>query len=182
MQDIIKNVNTDDYETFTRDDLMLIMIKAKEIVSWKTEENWKEIYNTLSRFAITAKAGNVDHDKYIYTLGTLFPLIKLIEAYYRDNAALYTKDETEEELQIREAKGMLTDMICKIQTMHQDNWDFETEDKRTLFVAYELGAQGFLNDLEATNNLNIKAYRRFKTIHSIVNKEFCEFWNTMHKI
>lgn len=73
-------------------------------------------------------------------------------------------------------------MICKIQTMYQDNWDFGTEDKRTLFVAYELGAQGFLNDLEATNSLNIKVYRRFKTIHSIVNKEFYEFWNTMHKI
>ena len=47
MQDIIKNVNTDDYETFTRDDLMLIMIKAKEIVSWKTEENWKEFFEFL---------------------------------------------------------------------------------------------------------------------------------------
>ena len=184
MQDIIKVVETvkkDEYKDITKDDLLLIMLKAKAIVSWEVDNKdaWKEIASTLERFTITAKAGNQSEDAHKYALGTLHPIIRLVESYYNDNAVLFVPDETKEQIEMKAIKGYLWDVICKVQTMQQDGWKFRhNKNREFLFNGFNMAAQGFLDATEKDESCVFEkdVCDSIKKMWDTVNKEFNTYW------
>ncbi len=188
MKDIIKvvdSINGENYEKISKDDLLIVMLKAKAIVSWNIDNKnmWKEIENTISRFTITAKVGNQNEDSYLYALGTLYPIIRLVENYYNTNAVLFVADETEEQIRTRLMKGYLMDIICKIQTMNQNGWSYQGNQKKTfMFHCFEMVSENLLKFLEDDNYiLPEDICKNIEDMNNLVNKEFTFFWNTAKK-
>ena len=185
MKDIIRDLKLTDLEKAERDCTIMIMCKAKRIMDWMDNSCDKEmydvvksIYSTIQRYVIVNRCDDIDNKIF----GMLWPSIKYIENYYNNNALKYEPEETEDQIRMKEIKGELFDVMCKVQTMQQDGWKFGHNTNRTmLYNGFNFAAEGYLNILNNGEILDEDICNKIKQMCKSVNIEFNKFWNIMKK-
>lgn len=181
MQDILEKVNINSIENITREDLMIIILKAHEICTWNIDniDIWKDIEKALERFTLSINFGNKkdDEDLYKYCIAVLHPLIKRIEEYYNNNAPVFVPEETKDEFKTRICKSQLTTILLNIQTMDDNGWNYGSETKRNIFKKFKFITNKYLNLLDNCNKLVLKddVIDGFNQLTKEVNEEFNKF-------
>ena len=133
----------------------------------------------ITRFVITSK-WNFNPDEFEKQIGILHPIIIAIEEFYNKNAPEYEPDFTAVQDRNHLMCGYLTDMMCKIQTMQQDGWNYhDDETKKSMFDACDSISDAYLDIIEDDDNFELpeKIYVQIEMLNKMVNKEFMVFWN-----